>query len=39
MVKGFDLGKCLILLRQGIRCPEIIRGYLGRDLGGREEAV
>lgn len=37
--EGFDLGKCLILLRQGIRCPEIIRGYLGSDLGGREEAV
>ena len=37
--EGFDLGKCLILLRQGIRCPEIIKGYLGRDLGGREEAV
>ena len=37
--EGLEPGKSLILLRQRIRCPEIIRGYVGRGLGGREEAV
>lgn len=37
--EGLEPGKSLILLRQGIRCPEILRGHPVRDLVGGEEAV
>lgn len=37
--EGLEPGMCLILLRAGIRCPEVIRCYFVRDLGGRQSEV